>query len=508
MVPVVIIATAALIANFWHVLRQWYANPSGSFFVGITHYYGDYFLYASQITQGIRGNWLFARQLFTDEPFAATWIYWPNVLIGRMGSIVTRNPFLLYLTSLVLFTVVLCWLLWHIADDVFPKNRAARVTAFLFALSASNFPDLASWFAGNPLTLVGNTWFSPTPALNRLGGVPHQTLQTILLLTVIHMYTRSIDPKTDRIPVILRFVAFGFLCFVSATVAPTQMVLVSAAIGAHVLYRYSRASAVRAAIGVAAAALGAFLVNRAFDGSPIFVAAKAWETGQTVSVSVPGFLVAIGPIILLIPFGIRSFVRRISPIRFLLVVYGVLSVIVFFSPIPALLSTSSVRWLHPASYLFLPLLAAEGTVALSRAAKRYASTVFFLLISLYMVLTVPAILAQIKARESADYLSGPLNHIPAPVVKTLRELSDLPDGVVLTSPDLPYDVMIPAFTGRTSFTGHLIHTSDSARKEALRRAYFEGSMTEDEKRRFLAAHRIRYILTEGSAGLRLEIVSP
>lgn len=490
---VFLISIGVVTANAWHVITRWMLNPQDRFFTGIAHYFADYFLYVSQIAQGVSGNWIVSEAMYTNEPIPDAWTYWPNVLLGRIGSVFTTNPFLIYNAGLVICVTLLLFMLWHLVRRVFPAQPFTREIAFLFLATASNFPDIRALVTNGTFGLAGDTWFSPTPALNRLGGVPHQTLQTILILCVILLL-----PKCTKF-LSFHTIVFALTCFLAATLSPIQMLLLC---GAMVLTMLIGKKHYSALTGVAAAALGAYLVNRSFDASPLYVFAKQWEAAQTASIALPAFLLGLGPVVLVIPFGIRTYLKSTTPLRILLLLYGAASLLTFFTPIPKLLGTSPTRWIHPASFVVLYLIAAEGFVSITKKAP----LLMIILTALYVFLTIPALAAQINARKTIPY---DLNHVPNAVITALRAARSLPgNGVILTDPDLPYDVIVPIFSGKPSFTGHPVHTLYPETKSALRTRFFEGSMTAAERKQFFADHRIGYLFTDDDGTFRIRAVSP
>lgn len=425
-------------------------RPPDVVFTGIAHSVADYFLYIAHMREGA----LFSSHWFTNEPMAATWIYWFNGLVGRVGGIVGFSPFVTYNLTLLALVLGLCLLWWKIIQQVFTDNFT-RIVAFVFVLTASQAPNVAVF------------WFSPTPALNRLGGVPHQILQTMLILAVIQIFI----VRPNSLIIIL-------LALLAATANPIQMLLVVAA-AAIIMPR-------RVPILAVASLVGAILVNKEFAAQPLLLAAKAWESAQHIQVSLIQFLQAVGPIVLLIPFGLKSFLKQKNPLRRLFFAYGALSIAVFFSPIPSLLGTASVRWLSPAAYAILPMLAAAGLPK-----SRYK----FLLLGLYILVTIPALGTQVTSRMTPQ----PLNYVPKNVVAGISQLKGAPEGIVMTDPTLPYDVLVPVFGQHPSFTGHPIHTLFPDVKGRLRTEFFAGIWSEDEARQFIIDHRIGYIIARPEA---------
>lgn len=513
----VIIAISTLIgvANFWHVIFQWLQNPKDRYFTWIAHYYADYFLYVSQMAEGARGSWIRSRSLFTNEAMADTWIYWPNVLMGKLGGLLFPSPFIIYSVSLVVVIICLFWLILFITRKVFPGRPGTQIVAFLFAISASNAIHIGNFLKNGTLTLTHQMWFSPSPALNRLGGVPHQTLQTILLLGVAVLSAKlmSGNYKKQTTHHLIPYL-FPVMCFLTATVSPIQMLMLCAAISAvAIILRLPRRQNIYLGIGLIGAATGAVLVNRAFDASTIYSAAKTWEATQAVSVSLGELMLSMGPVILFIPFGITVFSRLASPIRLILLCYGIMSLLLFSSGIPGILKTSPTRWIHPASLLAWYLIAADGWIILSEklkhiimrtkfvpasSGKQLAQCIPILLILIYLGLTIPAILAQVEARttrENAAALYSDMNHVPLPIIETLKTIQKSPrTGTVLMDPLLPYDNLVPIISGKRTFTGHPVHTLYPETKETLRKRFFNGHMDETEAAQFIRDHSIMYIV--------------
>ena len=249
------------------------------------------------------------------------------------------------------------------------------------------------------------------------------------------------------------------------------------------------------------ALLGAVLTNISFAHDPILTAAKVWEDSQRVSVGFAQFIFAIGPIALLIPFGIRQVFREKSPLALLFIVLGLLSFGMFFSPLPALLHTSQVRWISPVTYTIFPLLAIFGLKEVVQILSRYTHLKASLLrdgiVLLYLLLTVPSLLSQIDARTKpllTDQTELQLNHLSPSIMHILSTLETRPTtDVVLTDPSLPIDVLIPV-TGKRTFTGHPIHTLYPTVKDQLRRTFFEGAMNDRDAQKFFTDHRIRFII--------------
>jgi hypothetical protein len=503
------IGTFMIVANFWHVITEWFANKPGQYFVGISHYYQDFFLYSSYIAQGISGSWLYVQDLYTNESLPAFWFYWFYALVGRIGTVTGYSAPHLYNLSLFATIVILVYVLYTLVKHIFPSSSAATV-AFLFVLSASNFTTRI----GQQMTLMGNTWFSPTPALNRLGGVPHQAMQTVLLILLAII--ASIKPEGIRYS-LLRLIFMAFISFISALLNPVTTSLLVAAFGCvwltKVIQSYARNRARLFSFDVSTRIflvisisffIGSLLAKKSVDGIELYAIGRAWELRQQVSLSIVDWLISMGPIIFFVPFGILPYFSTYTALRYVLFINTALSVLLFFSPLPDMMGIARIRWLSPAAYLFFPILAAQGYVWLInklqtlRIPNNLSAAV---LLSGYILLSMPSLMVQIQERNNpfrSDQTIQLLNHLPKPVYDAYQVLDRIPNNetVIITDPSLPHDTAIPAFTAKTSFTGHLLHTLYPEVKQALREKFFSAAMTASEASQFCRDHRIAYILAK------------
>lgn len=490
LVGVVAIAVSAL--NQLHVIREWLTNPADRYFTGIAHYFADFFLYAAQMKQGAGGALLYYHR-FTNESVPPTWIYWFNNLLGFIGNLFGLSPFATYNVSLLLLVIISILLFYSLLVMLYPSDKInpapfqwcwiKRVIALIFILTASPFLSL-----GNAEGL----WFSPSLAFNRIGGVPHQVFQTILFILLTMSFSRK---SLFIIPLAILGSSANpiqMLLFILAAFVTTVVLLIK-----HRDIRVGLPLLVLLAVSFPAA----WLTNLQFN-SPVIAVAKVWEMAQWVNRSLPFIVSSIGPILLFIPFGIAPFLGKFRPVTILIFSYAAISFLLFFSPVPAMLSTTPIRYLHPASYILLPILAVEGIFAFSNR------IIIIMALLLYSILTIPSFAGELRGRIAPATNPGVLmdtefNHVPMPVALALtwlgRQPTDPSRPVVLVDSNKRIEILVPAFADKTVFNGHPLHTLYPEVKEKLRQDFFEGRMTEDEKNKFLINHRIGYIITTPAA---------
>ena len=206
-------------------------NKPEQVFHAIAHSYPDYFIYLSHIAQGAAGKVFFTNHQFTNEILDPTSIYWFYSLLGFVANIFGISPVWIYNLSL-LFLSAMVMLLWYLfCRLLYPTNRLSRLFTFLVIVSASPFIKIKDLILSGVVTFPEFLWFSPTPAFNRLGGVPHQILQTILLLVVLFSFSKIASVKQYT----LKTIGFLFLLMALSVIAtyahPLQMALLLVSVG-------------------------------------------------------------------------------------------------------------------------------------------------------------------------------------------------------------------------------------------------------------------------------------
>ncbi len=511
-----VVAILASTVNLLHVIIEWFKNPPDRYFVGISHFFADFFLYTSWIAQGEKGN-LLAYPAFTDEPMAPTWYHFFYPLLGNIGNALGLSPFATYNWSLLLLTILLIVLWWKLCTMLFPHNRLKRWLGFLFVLTASGFIHYRQFLQTGYGAALVPYWYAPTLAFNRLGGVPHHLFISILLVSVLLLSNHGAAKPGWRLALLVGAV------LIIALINPIQAILLAFAI---VLGHRRRGLALLlASVGV-----GAWLSLAEIRNVAVLNASLGWENDQWTPVTLANFPLVAGPILILALLGIWPYVKKLDALRTTLGIYGVSTLVLFFSPLPTLLGIPRVRFLHPVPYGLLAVLAVEGIVAASALLRTVMYRLFhrhfshfgfplcrlltshtsaslfagFSLLFLYLLFTIPSLVSGVTARTNPvlnpnGLLDTDYNHVPMPWMRALAWLKNQPmDGtrpVVMVDHRFRIEVLVPPLTGRISFSGHPVHTIEYEKKEARRVEFFTKAWTEEELRAFLDQHRIGAIIT-------------
>lgn len=536
--PVVILGIIYTGINSLQVIIQWLKNPPGAFFVGIAHYYADFFLYVAQMRQGAAGSLWYVHR-FTDEVVPPTWIYWFNNLIGFLGHLTGLNVFVSYNFSLLFLVFILILLIYYLFKLIYPTDKLLRWISFLLFLFASPLVDTTALLQSGVIKLPDYLWFSPMLALNRFGGVPHQVWQTLLLITEAFLFTKflvlmtklaavsqqnfvrlrsgagKLPLKTDlnfRWRSAASLVGLIGVTILASTANPVTMLVFVIAAGILSLGEFIKHKSWQLLIPIIVASAvslpSAYLTNRAFDTSIVFVVGKAWELNQYVDTGFGHFLLSLGSLTLFIPLGL-IFGKNHRPLTTLLILYSFLALAFFFSPMPKFLGTTAVRFLSPFGFSGLVILAVEGMRAIAAVLTKIKikpKVTLFFLTALVLLLSLPGFVLQVDNRISPAknpflLLDTQYNHIPPQIITALQWLSGQSDNpvrpVVLVDTNFRIEILVPAFANKTVYSGHPVHTLDPDAKEVLRNTFFNTNITADQAKAFLTAHRIGFVISKG-----------
>lgn len=505
------IATFVSILNLLPVIKEWLKNPPDRYFVGITHFFADYFLYIAQMKQGAAGSLLYFHS-FTGEPVPPTWLYWFERVLGFLGHTAGFSVFSTYTLALFVLVIGYLALIYFLLTKLYPTSRIHQATGYLFIITASPFYSISDLISRHIIVTPAYLWFSPGVAFQRLGGVPHQVFQNILFIALILLYAAAISGgKRIRWG---SFFALLVLVPMATSLNPIQMlVFVLAACGVTAILFTKKPNPrlfVYPSVLLGSSFLAAILTYIQYE-TPVLALSKVWEQAQYVDRSLVSLFQAGGPILFVAPFGIVPFLVSKKPLQTMIVLYATTGIILFLSPLPALLHTTPIRYLHPANYIALPILAAEGVLWLSqlfgKILKIKTRAIVGIFVLLYLILTIPSLVHELVNRISPAYnpnllLNTKYNHIPMPIVDALGFLGSLPTDparpVVLVDNNEPIEILVPAFANKIVFSGHPLHTISPDIKESLRKKFFSNQMDEASARTFLQSHRISYIVASNS----------
>src|SRR3989338_11298403 len=113
--------------------------PKNQVYIGMSHYYEDFYYYLDQFYQGAHGGWLTYNN-FATEPLKPTPIYFNNIILGKIGGLFRLESFVTYNLSLILLKFIFFLASYLLIIKIFPKDRKLRLASFILFLFATSFP--------------------------------------------------------------------------------------------------------------------------------------------------------------------------------------------------------------------------------------------------------------------------------------------------------------------------------------------------------------------------------
>ena len=470
--------------NLFHVFYYATRIPTNAIFMGISHWYEDYFFYLSLLTQGQMGAFHLTN-LYTTEPVPIGINWSINLALGILARFTSLPVWIVYDGSIFLFSLTYIFLAYWILRRLFPANGLHRVSALLIALASSTAVPF---------------FYSYTPALNRLGGIAHHVAQNIMTLTAIYLFAQILDHIRDKrlIPIRKLAVLCITLLVLFATssfyVAVDMVVFLLASCIVIVQTRSRRTTKLIVLIFIFLALPLAILSGTQVEllNNPFWQFVRDWEANQP-AVDFGTFFRSMGPLALLLPIGIGPFLKRGTTLRTIGAIFALGQIALYFSPIPKWFGLPAFRILQPPAYVFFGAIAVSGLGVIASIGKRKRSLLFGFFVVGFLVLQIPGIVSEVQTRVSSYYLNSPLNFVDRHTYEGLLYLKKLPrQKNVLAFQTL--ETLVPAISGHRVYAGHGTLTIDYATKIGNVAAFYSFAFTQEEARRFLTDNTIGYVL--------------
>lgn len=516
---ILLIAIGITILNLTDLLLYFFKKPPNTVYIGITHWYEDFFYYLSQFAQGARGRWLVENQFTTEDiPANINWIL--NLMLGKIGALLALPPWSSYHISLIMFSLLYVFLLYCASHRIFPKHAGYRLATFIFTLTSGGF-FLFSLTKQSILIQPYTYFYAYTSPLHRLGGVPHLLIQNILSLTAVLLWCSFIDVvfsghktygRTLRQAVIMIF-TLGTL-FVINPVYVAMDVSVFFLTGIYFYFRRKSIVFLKHLLlylGMISLILVP-LVSYQWQvfSHPFYQYFRQWEAAVPPT-DIKTFFLSSGIVSVLAPIGMHRFISDRSPLRITGSLYAFLPIVLYFSPIPVNLSIPYFRLLQPPAYLFLVAMAIEGLRVIAQLTstrmKRFNSAVWFsLLFTSVLLIQIPPLVAEVREKTSAYYLSSYLNFVPNELWNGLTRLRSVARGEHMLATGT-LELLAPTASGLHVYSAHRSLTLDYERKIANIQQFYDGKMNPSDAYTFLQDNRLRYILWQKQLGNVKELLS-
>ncbi len=239
----------------------------------------------------------------------------------------------------------------------------------------------------------------------------------------------------------------------------------------------------------------AIYIKHLYSG-PLYTYMLEWEKNQQVYIPLLDFIRLHGPVVSLGLFSGLFFIHYITPRVLPLYIYSIISIGLFFSPIPKMVGILNLRFVSVipvfvAAYFCAHLLRhVTSTVRLS-----YRYPVMWLGAFLLLSITIPVTYAHIALGRPNALLSDVNSYLPigAYQIYDTAKKTILPHEVSLVTPLFAQN--FPAFTGRHVFVADAFGTIHFQQKNAEALDFFAHLRSPEERIVWLHKNNIHFIFT-------------
>jgi hypothetical protein len=482
-------------------------TPAGTDYLGTVHYWEDYFFYLNHFFQGANGAWLTVNR-FTPEATPPTIIYWANVMMGKIFSIFGLPPVLSYNLCLLILTFSALVASYYLLLSILHRHNLAFI-GFILSATATSLQNRVLSSEGKMIFWPFQIWKTPHFAFDRLGGAPHQTLLTLLVSVFLIIYLQKLPRRPLGHLVILTVMIIAITSIQLAQGAMTVILLFAAEMISSLISRRLDRDRIQKLLFITPiTAICAYYMYRLFDLSP-HVQTKLWEATQHSYTTLPFLLKSIGPVVILATAGILANIRKFRSIHW----YGLMMIacgyLMFMSRIPQKIGISNVRLLFPSTYVFWGLFGALGIESLSalftKRLKLNFSRSIVVITIIYLILTVPTLIWEIGSKlKNSGENNSPLVYLPKEISEGFNILKKTGsfDDVVVGGSASRMDTLIPALSGHTAYSGHLLQTTDNAGKQAVVARFFKLQLDSATALSWLQKEKVNYVFFTNLDGNR------
>lgn len=492
------------------LISQYLNKPTQHVFVGISHYWEDYFYYLDQFYQGAHDQWLTINR-FTHEQYPSTLFYFNHILLGKILGLFGLASYASYNISLLLLKFFFIIISYSILSFVYKQHILHRLAIFILFLFTTNLPLLTKV---NGISVLKNLDITRTasPFMERFGNIPNTLMincifliSTLLVARLVIQITKNRPKKSILRNTIITTVFLTLLSIGDAT--KTLVLLSSTGVLVLILYFRKRFSVQNPMILLSSLLLLVLpqiitylTISSMLKNNPVYQYTINWNVANQTSWSSVifqnpfAYIHIFGLLGLLFVVGLVPFINKkktiLEELGFIIVL---ISIIGYHLPIEKILPIPRFRFLFPSLYVFNAIIAHNGLLFISSKTKQ---SVIPIVLVLYIAIN--SITIGYRFKQNIVPLKEPDFHfayLPNQLFEGLKQLESLPqeDTLVLAGPHSSMDILIPGFTGKRTFTGHMLTTHNVEQKDELGRQFYFLQMDTEQAKNFLKENNISYV---------------
>lgn len=495
---VITISLIVATINIFHVIIGLAKTPAGYSYLATGHYYLDYFEYLQHIASGLAGHWLPLNYFSTDD-FGVDLRFLPYIMLGKIAWIFHLSPMLAYWAA-VFFLTFFTLIGFYFIINLMLNNEALylKIIAFLIAITSGPFYKIIV-NNGHLILNPFDFWYGPATFIRRFEVVPYHALGVILLLgiaIVINNIWERLHALSKKIVVISGLVVAG-LIDILMTFSPMALISLIPALLIISAIRFVKEKNNRFRIF-----LLNFIILVLTIPIGIFLRSMRGYGGFNFEISwiekVPWWflLLNLGPIILFFPFGILDYLKTKSFLKEILLIFTIVSYVLFLSPADYYFGIHNLRFFSSISYVFFGVLATFGLKKISSLFNKHRKKVAIMLSLLLIVYSCLLVFNSLKPRILGldPGTETILTYVPSSLITGLQSLRNYREANVLTGPYGPVGILVPIFSYRRIYVGPQETSGNLKKKQLTVNFFYEGKMTDQEAKNFLKTNKLGFVI--------------
>lgn len=483
-------------------------TPHGTVFLGTIHYWEDYFFYLNHFFQGAHGQWLTINR-FTSEKTTPSIVYWINILFGKLGGILGITPINTYNAMIIVLSFIALVLSFIVVRKLFfPTSPMSALLGFVFANLSAPFIDRITTQDGTFVFWPIQIWRTPHLIFNRLGGVPLHIVQTIFFYILLLFFFNK-NTHTGKLRSAITLLALCMVAIALTSINPIEgifwgVIVITSIVIYSVRYHvaiFHHFDIKRIFIILVCIAISFIYMSSIFNTEP-HIQSKLWEAQQQVTTTWSVLFLSIGPVLVLLAcIGIASRIKQLHITEW----FGILCIglgnTLFMSPLPKIMGFSNVRILFPAANIFWGVFAVYGAnwlaVSISKRVRVKQQLIMSLLVMVFLLSIIPTLLWEISIKiPNPSMISDPLIYLPKNIYNGFSYLATITpyDDIVIANPAHHLDTLIPALSGHTTYSGHLLQTMHNDLRQQDVSKLFTHALSAESAYTWLIQNKIRYVV--------------
>jgi len=477
----------------------------------------DYNAYLSKILQGIQGNWLVYEKL-TSEPHAPSLLQIFYLILGKIGSLFTANPAIVYLAARIIFGFLRLFAGWLFISLCFSKKSHRLIAFILFAISAG-FPAISQVDGKTIYDLYLSGWSHLEP-MRKLTFIPHWIAGHTLIASCLYLFIRLKDRFNLK-----KILPIGILGLILGLTLPSGLLLFYQILILFLVFQFLKKNPrlkiiVKSAFIIFLTSVPSLIYIKYTTSQFPWNSLVADDLKNRLDFPFAPYFKALGPTFYLgiaaIPVVIYSSLKTSQKWArnlfrgggnypaVLLSAFYALSALASLYFIDLFIHTNHGRFVQLNIVLPLAVLTVISLNILSQISKKYQKLMFYFI---FFIILIPSFVSNfisirnqitfIRDRQRASIPDIPtLPHVIYPqkewfdAILWFKDNSNPQDRVFSAETAGSY---IPAYSGNHVFYGHGSQTAYYDKKTPIVIAFYAGQLSINQIKKIFTDHKIKYV---------------